>query len=526
MKFFTNSYVRHHPWLRSHLLAIIGITAVAALLRFINLTGLPTGFHGDEAVAGIEGARILREGSIGPYSPLALGQPTGPLYLTAIGVKLWGHSILATRFFSALLGTLCVPLLHSFLRAHINRETALLGAGLLAITGWHIHFSRIGFPLISWPLCATLAMWALFEALQRRQWNWFALAGAACGLGIYSYNAHVVFIATEFIFLLFALWRQCEVPLRTRLLWFAVFAATLLVVASPMLRFALDSTNDYFSHAKLLSIFATSSWQEQNGWGEQILFLTSRYVHYWSGLVWAPELNYGDGTGTTPFVPPALAALTLVGVAFALRRRQNVAEFALLLMAMSPLSAVVTVEGTSRRTFVVVLSIAILAAFGLVETYKMLVRRRAYWKPTFVSALALWVLGISLVEMKNYFLLATRSQHMNWVFCRDLEESIVWMNALPAKSSVLFFSERWSFDYEPRVFLAPDINGENRSKEFGQFNLYRDSRLQHPTAWVLLGNYREQLVPLQQLYPGGKVVRGSQTTSDGQPTFIGYYISS
>ena len=511
-------------WLSFDCLAILGLCLLAGLLRFVNLTALPMGFHGDEAVAGIEGARILREGNIGPYSPLALGQPSGPLYLTAIGVYWWGYSILATRFFSALLGTLCVPLVYGFLRAYINRETALLGAGLLAITGWHIHFSRIGFPLVSWPLCATLAMWSLFTALQKYDWKWFAGAGALCGLGIYSYNAHIVFIATEISFLVAVFWRQRAVLIKTRAGYFSAFIVAILIVALPMLHFALNPANSYFSHSKLLSVFETSDWQQQNGLADQVHFLVSRYIHYWSGLIWTPEINYGDGTGTTPLVPWVFAALTFVGIVFAIWRRQRVVAFALWLMIISPLAAVITVEGTSRRTFLIVLSIVILAAFGLTETYKTLAQRGAWWRPIATVFLTLWVGVIAATELKNYYLLATRSTTMDWVFCRDLEQSIVWMKSLPSETTVFFLSDRWSFDYEPRIFLAPDIKGENRSREFGTFSLNSEPQIPHNIAWILIGEYRDQIEALQRIYPTGKIAKGHPTRDDGQPSFIGYYV--
>jgi hypothetical protein len=69
---------------------ILAITGVALLLRLVNLTTLPTGLHGDEAIVGMEGQRILREGWIDPYSPSARGQPTAPFYLAAITVWIDG----------------------------------------------------------------------------------------------------------------------------------------------------------------------------------------------------------------------------------------------------------------------------------------------------------------------------------------------------------------------------------------------------------------------------------------------------
>ena len=102
-------------------LVVALLFAGAAWLRFWHLVDIPGGFHGDEAVAGLEAGRILREGSIGPYSPLALGQPSGPLYLVALPVRLFGHTIWAVRAVSELLGTLTVVLLYFGLRRTSGR---------------------------------------------------------------------------------------------------------------------------------------------------------------------------------------------------------------------------------------------------------------------------------------------------------------------------------------------------------------------------------------------------------------------
>jgi 4-amino-4-deoxy-L-arabinose transferase-like glycosyltransferase len=158
-------------------LPLLFIVALAAFLRFYQLAELPAGLHGDEAVSGIEARRILRLGSIGPYSPLALGQPSGPLYLFTVPLKLFGNTIFAVRSLSALIGTLTVLLFYFVLRRPFGATVALTGAGLLAVANWHIHFARIGFPLETWPFCVLLAAWAFSEAAHREKWYWWAATG-------------------------------------------------------------------------------------------------------------------------------------------------------------------------------------------------------------------------------------------------------------------------------------------------------------------------------------------------------------
>src|SRR5579884_1308375 len=189
--------------LRWEIALVAGILLIAAALRFWHLTSLPAGLHGDEAWTGIEGRRILREGWIGPCSPSALGQPSGPLYVTAVAVWLFGNTIFAVRLVPALMGLLTIAALYVVIRRNLGTWAALAGAALLALMDWHIHFSRIGFPLAAWPLTVVLAAGALMEALRTQDWRWWAAAGALTGLGIYAYNADPVFVAIVGLFALY-----------------------------------------------------------------------------------------------------------------------------------------------------------------------------------------------------------------------------------------------------------------------------------------------------------------------------------
>jgi predicted membrane-bound mannosyltransferase len=76
----------------------IGVVFLAILLRFWDLSGMPSGVHGDEGIVGYEARRILQEGSIGPFSPASFGQPSGPIYLSALAELVFGETIFAIRF--------------------------------------------------------------------------------------------------------------------------------------------------------------------------------------------------------------------------------------------------------------------------------------------------------------------------------------------------------------------------------------------------------------------------------------------
>jgi hypothetical protein len=98
------------------------------------------------------------------------------------------------------------------------------------------------------------------------------------------------------------------------------------------------------------------------------------------------------------------------------------------------------------------------------------------------------------------------------------------MQSLPEKPYVYFYSSRWSFNYETRQYLAPDVDGEDRSREFGRVQGFGpagglDRSLD--SLVMLLPPYTEALADVRRLYPGGQEV----IRRDGdQVLFIAYHL--
>jgi len=137
---------------------LIVILVLSAVLRLYSLDEFPSGLNADEAAIGYNAYSLLRTGrdehgnawpivfkSFGDY------KPGGYFYLVVPLVKIIGLNILAVRLPSALLGVLSVWLIYvlagevavlSFGKS--DKRYQLLTALLLAISPWHIHFSRGG----------------------------------------------------------------------------------------------------------------------------------------------------------------------------------------------------------------------------------------------------------------------------------------------------------------------------------------------------------------------------------------------
>ena len=177
-------------WFSAHridLAILVALAAVAGSVRLTMLTEIPAGLHGDEAWTGIDAARILEEGWIGPYVRSATGQPTGVLYLAAPFVQVFGETVFAIRALSAVLGIVTVLMAYLTFRVMFDRPTAAFAAVILAVSLWHLHFSRIAFTLISWPLMELVTLLFIFLGLKTKQWPYFGLAGVAFGAGVYTY---------------------------------------------------------------------------------------------------------------------------------------------------------------------------------------------------------------------------------------------------------------------------------------------------------------------------------------------------
>lgn len=133
---------------------LVLIIFLAAVLRFYKLGQIPPGINWDEASIGFNAYMVSQTGrdEFGEKFPVAFRsyddyRASLPIYLLALTFKFLPVNEWSLRFPSAFLGTFTV-LLTYFLTKELFKKTpfgislALLSSFLLAISPWHIHFSR------------------------------------------------------------------------------------------------------------------------------------------------------------------------------------------------------------------------------------------------------------------------------------------------------------------------------------------------------------------------------------------------
>jgi Dolichyl-phosphate-mannose-protein mannosyltransferase len=151
--------------------------------------GLTGGYHHLTQAMGPDGRLMPVFESLGP--PLfidAYGSWTSAVYhwATVPFALVLGPTALAARLPAALVGILTLLIVWRFVRRAFDEEVALLALFFLAISPWHVLFSRWAQQGIFVPLWLALALW-IFERgrlAAGRQW-W--IAGLCLGMALYTY---------------------------------------------------------------------------------------------------------------------------------------------------------------------------------------------------------------------------------------------------------------------------------------------------------------------------------------------------
>lgn len=167
---------------------VIGLTALAAALRFSALTDIPPGLYHDEAFNGLDALGIL-DGGHGIYFAANRGREPLFIYLIAVTVGALGRTPGALRLAAAICGTLTVPLTYLAARTWYDERIAFYSSAILATTYWHVQLSRVGFRAITLPLVIALAVWVVGRAIQTNRGRTWLLGGVLYGLAFYTYVA-------------------------------------------------------------------------------------------------------------------------------------------------------------------------------------------------------------------------------------------------------------------------------------------------------------------------------------------------
>lgn len=234
------------------------ILLLAALLRGLWLGDIPNGFYRDEAFVGYDAYSIAEtwRDQYGEFMPLfarADGFFNESLYrfITAVSVAILGLDELSTRLPAAIVGTLSVWALFALVNTWFDRHLAYLASLFLAISPWHIQFSRVAVSSILLPCFFCLALWLFGKGLKRP--NFLLPSAATFAITLYTYSSARVFVPLFMLGLLYLFRKELlqhrRQTLAACLLFLAVFIPLFAFWITPegMARARMTLSTDYFS---------------------------------------------------------------------------------------------------------------------------------------------------------------------------------------------------------------------------------------------------------------------------------------
>lgn len=420
-------------------LFLIIIIAIAVALRFWQLGKVPVSPDWDEAALGYNAYSILRTGrdEYGTFLPLTLRsfddyKPPLYAYLAIPAVAIWGLDTWVVRLPSAVMGILAVVGTYALVRELFGRtlfasRLALVASFLLAISPWHLQFSRIAFEA---NIGITLNIWAVtFFLWGLRRPSFMGFSAFLFGLGLYAYHSERIFLPLLITLLAIIFWRELWLNKKALVLGIVIGALTAAplvpVFLSQNTLMRLRGTSPLADQTGLLAQSVRKLEEDQargNPWG--VVFDNRRIVwaktilegylsHYslrWLFLTGDNDRHHAPDTGLLylwelPFL--------FWGLFVTARKGGRLARILLGWFLLAPIPASPTSElPHAIRTLIFLPTFQIFVSWGLLSAYQ-LIQRKSTW---LVKGLVGVVLLFIALNIGQYFDLYFR--HTNREFSR------------------------------------------------------------------------------------------------------------
>ncbi len=248
------------------LLFLILIIVLASGLRLWELGKVPSSPDWDEVALGYNAYSIMQTGrdEYGKFLPIILRsfddyKPALYAYLTIPSISIFGLNVTAVRLPSAVFGILTILAVFFLVKELFKKENiALLTSFLLAISPWHIQFSRVAFEA---NVGVALNVFGILFFLKAFKKPWFLLLSSLIwGLSLHIYQSEKVFVPLLIGILLLS-FRKEFLAIGKKYIYTALII--FVIISMPLIHFTLTN-KDALSRAKGVSIFSNTSIIEAN----------------------------------------------------------------------------------------------------------------------------------------------------------------------------------------------------------------------------------------------------------------------
>jgi len=276
------------------------ILLLAALLRFYKLSSIPNGFNWDEAAVSYNAWSIAETAhdEHGVFLPLTFQsfndyKAPGLIYLLALVIKIFGPQIFIIRYTIAIIGVLTVLVTYFLVKNLAPRTSNLahIASFLLAISPWHLLFSRPGFEASLGLLLNLLGILFLLKFIRLKKSLPLLLSFTSFILSAYSYHSPKIFLLFFIPAVTVIFFRQFQQIKLTKIILISIYC---LLIAVPLVLSTLSQGGDRFRGT---SIFGATLEQTTIRPLTVARLVTHRLIQHLSPEFWliGPALNWRIG---------------------------------------------------------------------------------------------------------------------------------------------------------------------------------------------------------------------------------------
>lgn len=484
---------------------LVLILLLGLSVRTVNLANFPPGLAWDEAALGYNAYSILKTGrdEFGKFLPIVFKsfgdyKPGFYIYLTVPAIAIFGLNEFAVRLPSAVMGTLAILFVYLLVNLITkNKNLSLLAALTLALSPWHIHFSRSAWEVNVFSTLFLISIYCYYKSLGSKFPVWPTFLFIL--LSLFTYQAAKLLIPLVFISLLCFNFRLSLTRLQSALKTKDLIPMLILVLLSAWVYFGalFTSAGNRLAVQNLFGfrpgISAEQRHIDDNNQLSLNLFhnqfeltsrlIISRYLYHFS-----PEVLFYEGPvvilrgrlprlGMLYLFDAVWLVLGLVYLIVKADKKFSRLVFALLLLAPIPASLTLGEFSTIRGMFMAI-PLAIIIACGIYYSFKHL--------PKFLSLafLVAWLFNITLGY--DYYFLHS-SEKIAEEFNYGMRQAVEKIKTYPARKVVftdvfgqpyiyyLFYSQYDPATYQKmNDFVEGGIDvghvGRIDNIEFHQFN--------------------------------------------------------
>lgn len=512
---------------------LILVIILAAVFRLYKIDTFPA-LNADEASNAYDAYSLIMTGkdqhgnswpihfqSFNDYKPGAY------VYLDIPFVKLLGLNVLSARLPGVIAGILSVFLIYLLVRELFGKERlAIISSFLLAISPWHIHFSRGGWEVNVATTFMLAGVW-LFVKSAKNKFNLKSLVLSAIifAASLYTYHAERVVVPLLLLSLAVIYWKQVKANFKNILIAGLVGLFVLLPLAHDITTGAVASRaagvglfadtgpksrieEQRGEHSNISSLFTRALHNKAVNYG--LAFLSNWFVHYWGEFLFlsgdAIQRNKVPETGQLYLFDIVLIGVGLFVIIKSFTKEKGII---LLWLLFAPIAAALTFQAPhALRAHNMIIPLVVISALGLDSIIR--------WAESKKKRKALTYLALVFVVCLEF----ARYEHMYWVHMAKeypyssqygVEELVKYIKSNEDKYRKILVTDRYDqpyvlflfyMKYDPAKFqgehtlTAKDQYGFSTVNHFDKYYFatirFEEAKIENPNT--LIAGTNEEIV--------------------------------